>query len=169
MNLFFLDREIARAVRYHSDQHVVKMALESTQILCSALWRHGVAAPYRPTHANHPTVLWAGDNLCHYRWMVRFALALCKEYTYRFGKIHRCQSILRALPTTPPLPDTEWHDPPQAMPEIYRSADAIQGYRRYYQAEKSSFASKGTAKWSRRRVPPFMRSSPETNKAQRLF
>ncbi len=157
VNIFFLDRDIRRAVRYHSDQHVVKMALETAQILCSALWRHGVEAPYRQTHANHPSVLWTGDSIHHYRWTRRFGLALCGEYSHRFGKIHKCQGIISELPTSPPIPDVGWIDPPQAMPEAYRAEDAVEGYRRYYRAEKSSFAGKGPAKWSRRLIPSFMR------------
>ncbi|MBF0622942.1 MAG: hypothetical protein HQL54_13565 [Magnetococcales bacterium] len=157
MNIFYLDRDIQRAVRYHSDQHVVKMVLETTQILCSVLWRYGVEAPYRLTHANHPSVLWVGDSLRHYRWTYRFGSVLCDEYTYRFGKIHKCQTVISTLPEYPPIPDEEWRDPPQAMPEQYRSDDVVEAYRRYYRAEKSSFARKGSAKWSRRRVPPFMK------------
>jgi hypothetical protein len=156
VNIFFLDRDIRRAVRYHSDQHVVKMALETTQILCSVLWRYGVKAPYLQTHANHPSVLWAGDSLRHYRWTCRFGLALCDEYTHRFVKIHKCRSVITSLPKDPPIPDAGWLDPPQAMPEEHRAEDAVEGYRRYYSAEKSSFTGKGPAKWSRRRVPPFM-------------
>lgn len=68
MNIFFLDRDIRRGVRHHSDRHVVKMALEMAPSLCSALWRHGVAAPYRQTHPNHPSVLWTGDSLSHHCW-----------------------------------------------------------------------------------------------------
>lgn len=160
MNIFFLDRDLRRAVRYHSDQHVVKMALETAQILCSVLWRYGLEAPYKETHAHHPCVLWAGDSLRHYLWAKRFGMALCNEYAYRFGKVHKCRAVISSLPDAPDIPDQGWRDPPQAMPEEYRSEDAIGGYRRYYRAEKAVFPGKGPATWSKRHTPPFMKGTP---------
>lgn len=156
MNLFFLDRDPERAARLHSDVHVVKMALETAQILCAALHRHGVAAPYKATHRNHPSVLWAGDSLEHYLWARRLGLALCAEYTHRRGRRHACQDVIESLPERPPLPKAGWTDPPQAMPEDYRDDDPVAAYRAYYAGAKARFAGKGEATWTRRRRPAFM-------------
>ncbi len=156
MNIFFLDRDIARAVRFHSDVHVVKMPLETAQILCAALHAHGLPAPYRPTHLRHPCVIWAAESRRHWRWLRRFGLALGREYTHRFGKVHACEAVMRGLPGAPPLPDAGWRDPPQAMPEAYRGTDVVAAYRAYYRTEKAAFAGKGPARWTRRRRPPFM-------------
>lgn len=38
MNLFILDKDPARAARDHCDRHIVKMPLETTQMLVSAFW-----------------------------------------------------------------------------------------------------------------------------------
>ena len=125
MNLFYLDRNIHCAVRYHCDKHVVKMCLETAQILCTSLDRCGLVAPYRPTHKNHPTVLWAGDSILHYRWLRRFGLALCLEYTWRYKKVHASEFVIKSLPTTPPLIDIGWRDPPQAMPDNFKGNDVV--------------------------------------------
>ena len=156
MNIFFLDRDPVTAARLHSDQHVVKMVLETAQILCAALFRHGIASPYKPTHARHPSVLWAGDSLSHWRWTRALGLALGEEYTYRRGRVHASALVIAALPETPAIPDTCWTDPPQAMPDAYRGADAVAAYRAYYAGEKSRFAGKGPATWTERPKPDFM-------------
>ena len=154
MNLFYLDRNISRAVYYHCDKHIVKMCLETAQILCTSLRRHGLSAPYRSTHEKHPTVLWAGDSIQHYRWVRRFGLALCTEYTWRYKKQHASEIVIKSLPTTPPLLDIGWCDPPQAMPDNFKHNDVVKAYRCFYRAEKSKFAN-----WTKRPVPHFMQAT----------
>lgn len=156
MNIFFLDRDPSIAARLHSDQHVVKMVLETAQILCAVLHRHGMDAPYRPTHARHPCVLWTGDSLSHWDWVRRLGLALGEEYTYRRERVHASAEVIAALPASPAIPDLGWSDPPQAMPDAYRGPDPVMAYRHYYRAEKSVFAGKGPATWTGREKPDFM-------------
>ena len=67
MNIFYLDRDIERAVQFHCDSHVVKMCLETAQILFTALHRYDQPAQYKPTHVKHPSVLWAGDSLAQFQ------------------------------------------------------------------------------------------------------
>ena len=84
MNIFVLDTDIEICSQYHADQHVVKMILESAQMLCTVLNKNGIRAPYRSTHSNHPCTLWAGASLENWRWLRDLALALNQEYRYRF-------------------------------------------------------------------------------------
>lgn len=154
MNLFYLDHSIQSAVQYHCDKHVVKMCLETAQLLCTALHRYKIASPYKPTHINHPTTLWIGDSIQHFRWARQFGLALCKEYTWRYTKIHASENVINSLPTEPPLPNREWRDPPQAMPDKYKTHNVIDAYRHFYRAEKYIFAT-----WTKRPIPFFMQSS----------
>ena len=151
MNLFYFDRNILRAVRYHCDKHVVKMCLETAHILCTSLHRYGFSAPYRPTHSKHPTVLWAGDSLSHYSWLRQFGLALCTEYMWRYKKSHASQDVIKSVPISPPLPNAGWRDPPQAMPNIFKENDVVEAYRRFYREDKSRFA-----RWTKRPTPLFM-------------
>jgi hypothetical protein len=151
MNIFYLDRDIERAVRYHCDSHVVKMALETAQILCTTRHRYGAPAPYKPTHAKHPSVLWAGDSTRHFDWLVRFGKALCAEYTFRYGKRHASEDIIDEMAPPPEMPDAGWRDPPQAMPDTCKRDDSVEAYRAYYRAGKAYFA-----KWTKRPVPAFM-------------
>lgn len=142
MNIFVLDRDIRTCARYHADQHVVKMILESIQMLCTVLHEHGIDAPYKPTHAHHPCTLWTGASLANWIWLRTLALNLNDEYRYRFDheEDHRSAQVARSLPP-PPLVDRGLTPFAQAMPERYRvPGDAVQAYRNFYIGEKSAFA-----------------------------
>ncbi len=156
MNVFFLDRDPIISAQLHSDQHVSKMTLETAQILCSVLHRHGLPAPYKLTHPRHPCVLWTGDSIAHWQWTRKFGLALGSEYSYRTGRIHASALVIKTLPECPPIQDNGWIDPPQAMPEIYYNSDTVAAYQAYYAGAKSNFAGKGPATWTKRVRPDFM-------------
>ena len=156
VNIFFLDRDPIIAAQLHSDQHVSKMTLETAQILCSVLHRHGFPAPYKSTHARHPCVLWAGDSIAHWKWARNLGLALGGEYTYRTGRNHASMLVITQLPECPAIRDSGWSDPPQAMPELYHNSDPVVAYRAYYAGAKSNFPGKGPAKWTHRARPDFM-------------
>jgi hypothetical protein len=130
------------------------MILESAQMLCTVLHRHGVEAPYKPTHANHPCTIWSGESLANWKWLRRLALALNDEYRYRFGNKgdHSSAVVARKLPP-PPIENIGLTEFAQAMPEKYRvRGDPVAAYRKFYIGEKSRFA-----KWTRRRVPGWYR------------
>ena len=38
MNIFILDNDIDKCAEYHLDKHIVKMPLESAQMLCTTHW-----------------------------------------------------------------------------------------------------------------------------------
>lgn len=150
MNIFVLDTDTMNCALYHSDRHVVKMVLESAQMLCTVLHQNGIAAPYRPTHAHHPCTLWTGASLSNWIWLRNLALALNDEYRFRYGRErdHASAVIAGALPV-PPIRDLGLTEFAQAMPEEYRvPGDAVTAYRRFYIKEKSGFAS-----WTGRPVP----------------
>ena len=70
MNIFYIDTCPVKAAQMQCDKHVVKMVLESAQMLCTAhhsFWQHDV--PYKPTHRNHPSAVWARSNSKHYDWL----------------------------------------------------------------------------------------------------
>jgi hypothetical protein len=151
MNIFVLDRSAETCARYHCDQHVIKMILESVQILCTALSMHGFATPYSPTHAKHPCVLWVASSYANFLWLKKLAMELNKEYRYRYVKStdHKSIAVLKQLRGFK-YADRGMTPFVQAMPEQYRVADdPVRAYRTYYIGEKLKFA-----KWRRRR-PPF--------------
>lgn len=142
MNIFFVHRDPVIAAQMLCDKHVVKMTLETAQILSTVC-----GGPYRPTHQKHPSVIWAKDNL---PWVFKHFQALLAEYTHRYGKHHKSESIIPSLPKIPaPTTPDPALCPPQCMPDAYRGQDPVEAYRRYYVSEKASFA-----RWERGRPAP---------------
>ena len=152
MNLFWLSLDPERCAQMHCDKHVVKMPLETVQMLCTAHWIHGNDAPYLPVHQTHPCTLWVAQTIENYRLAWWLGYHLFKEYTYRYGKKHQTESVLYAVRCHPPAMTARGYTKfPQAMPEEYKHHDVMVAYRDYYIGEKSGFA-----EWTGRPVPCFM-------------
>lgn len=152
MNIFVLDYHPKRAAQYHCDKHVVKMILESAQMLCTAYYlcdpgRIAVvraAYPgkfYKKAFPNHPCTQWVMQSASNFHWLSTLALELCREYTIRYYKVHRTQQLLQALHHFPPkLPTRPLTCFALAMPEQYRHPCAVRAYRDYYIGDKRRFA-----------------------------
>ena len=78
MNIFYLANNVDDCAKYHMDKHVVKMPLETAQLLCTVHWVCGGEAPYKKTHLNHPSSIWARYSIENYRWLCKLGKALCK-------------------------------------------------------------------------------------------
>ncbi len=73
----------------------------------------------------------------NYSWLCELGKELCKEYTYRYGKVHKCQEYIEDLSKNiPPLPDIGFTQPAQAMPDEYKDPDSVEAYRQYYFFDK---------------------------------
>lgn len=166
MNIFYLDKDPILAARYHCDKHVVKMILESAQLLSTAHrvldGEEGVKLSsngrklktwilpdyreeilYKATHVNHPSAKWVRESRPNYIWLTDLADALLYEYANRYARGHACIGILNDLQWFLPdnLPDGEFSEPPQAMPEYCQvPGDSVQAYRNYYINEKKDIA-----------------------------
>jgi hypothetical protein len=155
MNIFYLDRDPEIAAQMMCDKHVVKMILESAQMLSTA---HRVldgdeyadrVGLYKMAHKNHPSTIWVRTNSKNYEWLWEHMDALMKEYTYRYGKHHATERLIHDLWKFPcNLPVGDFTDPPQCMPDYCKNEDAVSAYHKYYIMEKSDFAT-----WKRRDKP----------------
>lgn len=157
MNIFLLDDDVEQCARFHCDQHVGKMILESAQLLCTALNEKGFTTPYRSTHIRHPCTLWVGDSYDNFQWLVRLCVALNDEYRWRYDKNqdHASIGVVRQIENSR---FSSWGLTPfvQAMPAQYKDVkDPIAAYRRFYCVEKSAFAT-----WTKREIPDWF--VPET-------
>jgi len=165
MNIFVLDNDFENCARYHCDKHVVKMILEYAQLMSTAhrlldgtlsieiknsrkIKRYKLAHPdmnaklYNATHINHPSAVWVRESHWNYFWLYNLWYALCREYSIRYNKIHKCQSLedyLIGYPTN--IPISSGTDIPLCMPDEYKvDGDPIESYRRYYIEGKSNIA-----------------------------
>lgn len=154
MNIFVLDKDITFCAQYHCDKHVVKQILETTQLLCTAHHIWGTEdVPYRKTHYNHPCAIWTRESKENYLWTLEFGISLCGEYTYRYGKVHKCVSVLDWCLNHPPLAEKLEFTPfALAMPDEYKCDDPVQSYRNYYNGAKRHLF-----KWTKREVPEWIK------------
>jgi hypothetical protein len=187
MNIFYLDTDPKKAAEYHVDKHCVKMILESCQLLCTAhrildgdqfigktatgrnikrwlLSDERNETLYTATHVNHPSAVWCRSGSENYMWLWVLLNELCKEYTYRYGKVHKCESSglvarLKQMPNN--IASGHFTDPTPAMPDQYKvKGDGVQSYRNYYNGEKQRMFS-----WKKRQVPGFINKTTEENYA----
>jgi len=158
MNIFYLDKDPKLAAIYQYNKHVVKMILESAQMLCTAHHCYGSAeqkanVPYKQAHLNHPSTVWARQSKSTYMWLYDHMMALGTEYYVRYGKTHLTITKCKEFLATPPkhIQGDEWSQPPQAMPDEYKHKDSIIAYWQYYINDKSHIAGKTENKY--REIP----------------
>lgn len=97
MNIFASFACPVLSARYLDDKRVVKMVLESAQLLSTAITTRGGKGPYRSTHVNHPCSIWARSSVANYKWLLEHFVALTVEYHCRYGKVHKCVHLYPEL------------------------------------------------------------------------
>lgn len=161
MNVFVLDYDPRTAAQWHVDAHVVKMILESVQILSTVIQmdpdtRCSQPSLYHPTHRNHPCTLWASRSLSNWRWLKSLTCELNREFKYRFsGRDHASFVRMQVFPE-PSILDLGLTPFAWAFGQYKESIkslvpdDVVEAYRYYYVMAKQPLA-----KWTKRRPPPW--------------
>lgn len=155
MNIFFLHWNPRICAKWHGNKHVLKMIIECCQLLASAHWmtESKYEPQYKLTHKNHPCAKWVRESLWNYKWVAILTKELCKEYTYRYGKVHKCEGVLVDLvKNLPPIKDVGMTCPALAMPDIYkRENEPEKSYRLYYKNDKQKLHV-----WKKRDAPDWI-------------
>jgi hypothetical protein len=164
MNLFILSliqREIAQ---FMMDKHVSKILLEAVQMLCSC---KRILDPddektnsqiYKLAHKNHPVTIWCRKSKVNFLWTLELIEELHNEWRFRYGhpatKFHKSYLMALILKYNMPSDDKfeERYLTPfaLAMPEQYKSDDAVEAYRNYYMSEEKQ----RIASWKKKREKP---------------
>jgi hypothetical protein len=180
MNIFYLDPDPTLCSQYHNNRHLIKMILEYGQLLSTAhrfldgtvvntlsasgrkttkyiLNDDRESILYSATHINHPSAVWVRQSLSNYMWLSHLLVELCKEYTYRYGKVHKAEReglVSMILNRTPEnIANGPFTEPTPAMPDVVKVAnDSIASYRNYYIQNKQHLAS-WSGKINSREVP----------------
>ena len=102
MNIFYLHKCPKRAAQLQYNKHVVKMILESAQMLCTAhhcIMGSDADVPYKVAHRNHPSTKWARQSGENYAWLYWHMIELgktlpliSKEHKTEENIITGCQS-----------------------------------------------------------------------------
>ena len=152
MNIFVTDPSPQISAQVLPDKHVVKMPLETCQMLsivCSDKWGHGYGQlhringePYKTEKGafrNHPCTIWANESIINTWWLVAHGISLCAEYTHRYGKVHSCEkTILEAGSIIPLHKPTTPSSFTRAMPDEYKhdtSIDTFTAYKNYIRSK----------------------------------
>ena len=101
---------------------------------------------YSATHVNHPSAVWCRQSAANYMWLAELLEECCKEYTYRYGKIHKVEAsdLMQTLKNIFPknIPEGPFTEPTPAMPtELIIPGDSITSYHNYYINNKTHLAS----------------------------
>jgi len=178
MNIFYVDSDPEVAARNMVDRHVVKMILETAQLLSTAhrvidgeeyvgqsqsgrnakRWRlsgNADAIMYAATHINHPSAVWVRENSANYNWLYDHLLALGREYTYRYGRTHltidKLKDILEDAPENIEQSNVMTKMPSCMDKQYIVSLDPITNYRNYYNYGKTDLL-----RWSNRPPPQWI-------------
>ena len=137
------------SARSQDNYRVVKMILESCQILCTVLNEQGLDAPYRSFNPKHPSCLWAAESSANFLSLIKHCDAMIAEYGERFGRLHKCAAVLQQVVGMYDKSLFDNHDPTplrQAMPEHFKSDNPVLSYRKYY-------ASKPRMRYPKDKIP----------------
>ena len=156
MNIFHLDKNPKTCAEYHCDKHVVKMILETAQMLSTAYRKNFNDGEklYKSAYPNHPMTLWVGSTGENFFWSIQLLDQLLYQYTLRYSKVHKTIKISTLFHSK----YKKWHDfkgefttPPLCMPDEFKCDDYVQSYKNYYLNKKKSFA-----KYTNTPTPEFM-------------
>lgn len=148
MNIFYLDHDPVIAARLSFDSHIVKMPLESMQMLSTNVQLiHTTfcsSALMKDCYHNHPCTIWARSSAANFKWLVDHTRALFAEYTKRYLKIHACQirfeNLQSAFVVTQQILNKqgliEFTKPALAMPDDFKYDCPVYSYMCYYEYKK---------------------------------
>ena len=162
MQLFVLHRDIEQNVRWHTDAHVIKIILEGCQLLSTSRRLQGSTNDlfYKPTYQRHPLVKWLYKP-AHEVWAASYVLALGREYTYRYGKVHKCierfgtwlQSVVSGNREDSGCKEVQhikcFKD--DKYKSAYEKKDVVEAYQCYYSIRQHEWSRKPT--WKNRTRP----------------
>ena len=144
MNIFVTDPSPILSAQCLPDKHVVKMPLETSQMLsivCSDKWGHGYGELHKKdgtlyktekgAFRNHPCTVWANESIINAWWLVAHGMALCEEYTYRYDKVHSCEKTILEAGSIIPFTMERPKSFVRAMPDVLKNNIAISTFTAY--------------------------------------
>lgn len=156
MNIFATSYDPREAAKDLPDKLIVKMVLESAQMLSIAgnkvISGLDQTKIYKTTaYTKHPCTLWAGRSLTNFIWLIEHSLEIGKEYNRRYKKHHKSLDVIMYIKNCllTNLGEVCYALEQQksvtpfalAMPDKYQDpVNPCESYRQYMQAEKSYYS-----------------------------
>ena len=179
MNIFYVDQDPVKAAQMMCDKHIIKMILESAQMLCSVkrrldgieyytttktgrkVKRYKLENPneeaiiYKAGWLHHPSTQWVMKSAYNYIWLYKHMMALNDEYKLRYNKkvdhvsIQKLGELLKQPPKNANVRAIATDATPAMPDECKLPGDVVGSHRKYYVLYKERFA-----KWSAPRSAP---------------
>lgn len=164
MNIFATNECPVKSAQALPNILVNKMILESAQILSTAHFElDGKQVGYKPTHKNHPCSIFARKSSGNYKWLWEHYKALCDEFTFRTGKVHKTSSLLETLKTPPKnIGNSAVSIDFMCMPDEHkRTLNVHENYKLYLNAKFKEWGTRQDrpvkAEWTKRNKPEWVK------------
>lgn len=117
MNIFVISDNVSECAMVLDDRRLIKQCLETAQLISTCLSitdtsyykiRYQLSKAYKPAYKNHPCSIWTRESYRNFWWLVDLGKAYCREYTYRFNKVHACEKVF-----------TDMCEPKRDLPKNY--------------------------------------------------
>ena len=171
MNIFVLDRSPIQSAQMLCDAHVVKMIVESCQLLSTHArieerFRDS-SGLYKVTHMNHPCRL-ALYNPYTELWLITHLWALLTEYNFRFGKVHKTAEVYSPHWHSATVPIFAKRDDlidmcamPKCMPDEFKIGgddidSVVRSYRNYYKHKQNTMK---YFRYTKREMPDWLKGN----------
>jgi len=162
MNIFGVDNDTTTCATYHTDRHIVKMPLETAQMISfvyydKELWEAPIPQLLMGnsnSHDKHPCSLWIRENISNFIWSCEFGIKLVEEYRFRYNSVkhERCMLIFQWALENLPVLEVDFRTPfAKAMPEEFKVDCSVESYRNYYKFGKSELH-----QWTKRNKPEWI-------------
>lgn len=166
MNIFAVDKSPLLCARALDDKRLIKMILETAQILCTVVneVEGEQVTQYKSSHINHPITQWATDSR-NFNWLCLLGHEYGVEYEYRFNKKHASMEVIDQIEMAMLVTLVEHKLPQPLYPHSWyngashsglgisfeRIADVHLAYRLYLNARWPGDSRR--PKWTRRSPP----------------
>jgi len=168
VNFFHTDEDEQKCAEDACDQHVVKIPTEVLQALVQALRNSDCpdhvlplnksGSIHRGGYPHHPVTKWCAGARDNFNWAIRYGLALCHEYTFRYGKVHFCEAglahihakrLCRYIKRGKLRKPTRCFKEHDDLRDTNKWTDVFEAHREFYKRDKATFA-----RWEKGREPP---------------
>lgn len=160
MNLFIPSPIIETSVQSLDDRRLIKMCLETAQLLSTAvrIIDEDTTLPvYKLTHKNHPVAVWVRQTSGNYIYTLNYFKAICDEYSYRFKKTHKSFSLypifVKFITSNEYIPLMDSSITPFANCTDYKTDEVHTAYKKCLTNKWNN--DKISPRWTKRNVPSF--------------
>lgn len=166
MNVFVCDNHPGKAARALADRHVVKMVLESAQLLSTVAHLKGIhfLGQYKATHSHHPCVVAMLENHDYLVWVAQHSVSLLLEYAIRFNKRHQSTTTITNaiialdlyVGDLTELNSEQLERFPKAVFDEFKLLPVTEAYRFHLKKKYLELWKPNQAKWTNRKKPEWL-------------